>query len=413
MHRTDTVIIGAGQAGLAMSWLLNAEGIPHVVLERGRLGERWRSERWPTLRLLTPNWMTRLPGHRYAGADPDGFMRACEFVGLLERYAADCGLNVREGASVTSVESEGAGYLVRSTAGTWFARAVVIATGAFQDPHVPEAAARLPRDILQLTPNIYRGPDRLPGGGVLVVGASATGVQLAAEIHRAGHAVTIAVGRHVRVPRRYRGRDVMYWLDRSGFLAERRPEDGNLSRLASQPSMQLIGDPGGSDLDLGVLHTRGVRIVGRVLGAEGAVIALDPDLPREIDASERRRATMLDHIDGFIARTGIDAPAAAKSAAPAFGPGPCRLDLGMLGIGTVVWATGYRRSYPWLKLPVFAPDGEIAQIDGVTACPGVYTLGLRYQRHRASNFIDGVGRDAAALLPILKAHLAQTARRAA
>lgn len=413
MKRTDILIVGAGQAGLAMSRLLAADGIDHVVLERGRIGERWRRESWPSLRLLTPNWMTRLPGHVYPGPDPDGFMRAADFIRLLEGYAVQAGLPVIGETTVRLLAPADRGYLVETDTGRWHARAVVIATGAFQEPMIPTAALRLPRDFHQIAASAYRGPETLPAGGVLVVGASATGVQLAAEIARAGRDVAIAVGRHIRTPRRYRGRDIMAWLDASGFLSAPRSASADYSALVNQPSMQLVGNVEGRDVDLGVLRDLGVTVLGRVLDARDAVLRLGEDLVGEIAASERRRARMLSHVDTFIAACGIDAPAAAPSPPPILDPSPARVDLKDAGIGTVIWATGYRRTYPWVQLPILGPDGDIRQFGGLTACPGVATLGLRFQRQRVSNFIDGVGRDAEALLPVLKTHLARSLQRAA
>lgn len=403
----DVAVIGGGQAGLAMSACLSAAGLDHVVLERGEIGERWRSERWPSLRLLTPNWMTRLPGAALAPPDAHGFMTSGELVQRLAGYARRTAAPLVTGVAVTSLSAEGGRYRIATTSGTVFARAVVIATGACQRAALPPWSAALSPALHQITPDRYRGPEAAGDGGVLVVGASATGVQIARELRRAGRPVTLAVGRHVRAPRRYRGRDIFEWLDLCGFLSDPLAEGADLRRLRAQPSLQLLGSVQDGAVGLAELAGEGVTIVGRALTGAGSAIGLGRDLPDECRASEGRRRRLLSRVDAHIAAAGIDAPAdpdAWRAAAP-FGAGPEVLDLKALGIGTVVWATGYRRDYPWLKVPVLDREGEIVNDRGVVAAPGLFVLGLPFQRHRASAFIDGVGRDAEALLPRIARHL--------
>ena len=221
MTRTDVIIIGAGQAGLAMSHCLTMRGIDHLVLERGRIAERWRSERWDSLKLLTPNWMTRLPGWRYDGPDPDGFMDMAEVVAMFERYQRSFSAPVNAPARVIKVSRSGNGYFVQTSRGAFQARAVVIATGHCDRPHIPEIARGLSGSIRQIVPSHYRNAAELENAGVLVVGASATGIQLAQEINNSGRPVTLAVGHHTRLPRSYRGRDIMDWLERIGTLDQR------------------------------------------------------------------------------------------------------------------------------------------------------------------------------------------------
>ncbi len=414
MH-VEVAIIGGGQAGLAMSALLNGAGIDHVVIERGRIGERWRSERWPSLRLLTPNWMTRLPGLGRSHADPDGFMTSAAFVALLEDYARHTQAPVWNNTAVLSVEGAPGRYRITTTAGEFTVRAVVIATGACDRPSRPDWASTLHPDIAQLTPDLYRSPTELPPGGVLIVGASATGAQLAREIRRAGREVALSAGRHVRAPRRYRGLDLFRWLDASGFLNDPVPRDVRMVRLRSQPSLQLMGHYTDGSVGLPDLAAEGVRIVGRSVGASGSILHLDDTLIDECMAAEARRRKLLSRIDTHIEGSGIDAPEdAAAWAHPALLPrSPLRLDLEAQGIRTVLWATGYLRAYPWLKLPIIGRDGELLSAAGRTPLAGVFTLGLQYQRHRASAFIDGVGRDAEAILPAISNHLAGAIRRAA
>ncbi|MCI5075898.1 NAD(P)/FAD-dependent oxidoreductase [Oricola sp.] len=411
----DVLIVGAGQAGLSMSHCLASAGIEHVVIERGEVGERWRSERWKSLRLLTPNWMTRLPGHRYAGNDPDGFMRRGELVRLLETYGSSFAAPVQAQTRVLDVSRVGAAYHVRTDRGDWIARAVVVATGACDRPVVPAIAADLPKGVEQIVPERYCRPHDLPAGGVLVVGASATGVQLADEIHRTGRPVTVAAGRHVRVPRSYRGRDIMAWLDACGFLDERRSPEDSSDRVNRQPSLQLIGHPDHRSLDLPRLAARGVRVIGRALAVNGASVAIAPDLPQQTASAENRRRKLLARIDAYVAEAGIDAPhdPAAWAQPHDVGYGLTRLDLRATGIRTVIWATGYRRTYPWLNVPVLDEAGEIRNAGGVTPVPGLFALGLPFMRRRSSTFIDGVGRDAEELVVDIARHLNPRSEKAA
>jgi putative flavoprotein involved in K+ transport len=396
MPRTDVLIIGAGQAGLAMSHCLAARGIAHVVLERGRIAESWRSERWDSLRLLTPNWMTRLPGHRYAGADPDGFMPGQAITALLDGYAAKTAAPVLAHTPVRAVTAIAGGYSIDTDDGPWRARAVVVATGACNRPRRPGFAARLSSRIVQMDTFSYRRPGDLPAGGVLGVGGSASGLQLAQEIHASGRPVTLAAGRHVRMVRRYRGRDIFAWMDAAGITAERAHRMPDLAAARRQPSMQLSGQ---GPIDLARLSARGIRVIGRVEGADGVRLALGDNLARDCAASDARLHRVLARIDAHIAAAGLSAPRDPVAWEVPVHPegGERRLDLAAEGIGAVVWATGYARDYGWLRVPVLDAEGEVVHDGGVTAAPGLYVLGLRIQCRRTSNFIDGVGRDAEAL----------------
>jgi len=399
MKRTNTVIIGGGQAGLAMSRSLTDRGVDHVVLERGQVGERWRSERWDSLRLLTPNWQTRLPGWTYRGSDPDGFMTRAEVIAYLEAYAGSFPAPVENGVTVTSVTREDDEYRVETTRGSWSAANAVIATGHCDRPHVPGFAAQLPSAIRQLTPTAYRNPSGLPEGGVLVVGASATGIQLAEEIHASGRAVTLAVGKHTRLPRRYRGRDIQWWLERVGIWDESERDVRSIDDARHEPSLQLIGSPEHRSLDLGMLQGQGVRLVGRAGGVEGDRIGFRDDLAQAMVAADARLRRLLRRIDDFVDANGmageVSPPDPIRWLSPP--PAPSTLDLGREGIRTVLWATGFRRAYPWLRVPVLDDRGEIRHREGVTPYAGLYVLGLQFLRTRKSSFIDGVGADAAYL----------------
>jgi putative flavoprotein involved in K+ transport len=397
--RTTTLIIGAGQAGLAMSRCLSELGIEHVVVERGKLAQRWRSQSWDSLRLLTPNWMTRLPGFQYDGNDPDGFMSVTELIAFFERYAASSAAPILTDTSVQSVERSANGFRVVTSRGEWSASSVVVATGYCDLPAVPLATHRVARSVTQIAAPDYRRPEHLPDGGVLVVGGSSSGVQIADEVERSGRQVTLAVGRHTRLPRLYRGRDILWWLDRLGALSQEIDAVQDLERSRRQPSLQLVGRPDRASLDLGVLHERGVRIVGRIRDIDGHRLSLADDLVATTAAADIKMAEIFTRVDQFIATTGLS----AESREP-FNPTwplgldtPTSLDLKAERISTVIWATGYRRAYPWLRVPVLDSRGEVAHTGGITSEAGLYVLGLNFQRRRNSSFIDGVGHDAWAI----------------
>ena len=395
MPRTNTVVVGAGHAGLAMSRCLTDRGVAHVVLEGGCVGERWRTSCSDAFRLLTPNWLSRLPGWEYRGPEPDGFMTAGELVGYLSDYARSFHAPLHLGTTVTRVAPGRAGFLVETERGTWSAANVVVATGYHVRAKVPGTATRLASDIAQLTPSGYRSPAGLPDGDVLVVGASASGVQIAHELAGAGRRVHLAVGSHTRLPRSYRGRDILWWLDRLGSLERDLDQVPDVRAARSEPSLQLVGTPDGRRIDLGVLQDAGVRLVGRLRALEGTTAAFADDLTETVGLAQGRLARVLGEIDRYASATpgaaaGPPDPPPPVVAAPA----PSRLDLRRSGVTGVVWATGYRPTYPWLELPVLDGDGRIRSRRGVTAVPGLYAIGLRFQYRRNSTFIDGARHDA-------------------
>jgi len=387
--RTDTVVIGGGQAGLALSRHLTEAGHDHVLLERGRIGERWYTERWPTLRLLTPDWLNVLPGAP-APADPDGFTRARDFADGLRAYAESFGAPVREHEAVRSVApAAGGGYVVHARQSRWHARNVVIATGECDRPHVPGLAAGLPAGLRSVHAAGYGGADTLPAGAVLVVGAGASGQQLAAELVAAGRRVVLAVGRHGRLVRRYRDRDIYSWMRDLGMLTQRIEDHGDSNAARRGRSAALVG--GAGDLDLGVLREAGVELAGRLtrLDADGARFA--GDLAVSTAEADARLWRLLDRIDQHAAgEPGL--PAATRPRPVIAGAGPRRVSLGEFG--TVLWATGYRRAYPWLHVPVLDARGELVHDRGSTPAAGLHVLGLRFQRRRWSHMIGGVGDDA-------------------
>ncbi|HET7793124.1 MAG TPA: NAD(P)/FAD-dependent oxidoreductase [Rhizobacter sp.] len=413
----DVVVIGAGPFGLAMSHALSQRSIRHVVLERGEVGEAWRSERWETLRLLTPNWMTQLPGQGYSGNDPGGYMSAAELVAFLSAYARKIAAPVHTATTVLQVRKLASGYLVHTDRGDWPCRALVLASGAYRRPLVPAFASALPSTIQQVTAQAYRRPSQLDAGGVLVVGASATGLQLAQEIHHSGRPVTLATGEHVRMPRLYRGRDIQWWMHASGLLDQRIDDVDDPARVRHLPSPQLVGTPERATLDLNLLQQQGVQVVGRLAGIRDGRALFSGSLRNVCALADLKMNRLLDGLDAWAEREGLAAglPPPDRPAATEVAASPV-LSLDLQHIRTVLWATGLRPDHSWLALPVFDRHGELMHQGGVvTGAPGVYALGLPFMRRRKSSFIHGAGDDVRELVVHLAAHLdrARTARRQA
>jgi len=408
------VVVGAGHCGLAMSRCLAERSIDHVVLERGEVANSWRTERWDSLRLLTPNWLTRLPGYAYGGADPDGYMSADEVADVIEAYGADTAAPVRTGTTVTSVRPAGRGYAVETDDGGWTADAVVVASGACNVASVPAVREAVPPGITSLTPAEYRNPDQVPEGGVLVVGASASGVQIADELIRDGRPVTIAVGEHVRVPRRYRGADILWWMEAAGVLDERYDQMDDLVRARSIPSMQLAGSLGGETLDLNALSGRGARLVGRLSAIRDGRALFSGSLPNVCALADLKLARLLDTLDAWAARSELDVPEPPERFPPTAVPSPPPLDLDLRRgeIRTIVWATGYRPDLSWLGLPVVNARGRLIHEGGVTRFPGIYLMGMPFLRRRKSTLIDGARADSQELAAHLATHLDSVAREA-
>ena len=409
MH-VPVVVIGAGQAGLAMSHELSTASIEHVVLDRGAVAQTWRTERWDSLRLLTPNWMTRLPGHRYQGDDPDGYMTAAEVTEFLVDYAIRSAAPVCANVAVERVRPDGRGFGVETDQGRWTANAVVVATGACSHPHIPTLTAALPDALRQLTAREYRHPGQVGPGEVLVVGASASGLQIADELRRHGSEVTVAVGEHVRLPRTYRGRDIHWWMDAVGHLDERYDEVDDLVRARRLSSLQLIGSPERRTLDLAALMAIGVRVVGKLMGVAGASAQFSGAVTNLVANADLKQNRLLDRIDEFALlqpwTTALEAPSvASRPDRVALGTVPTQLPISRFA--TLIWATGYRPQFPFLDSSAFDRRHRIMHDGGVAVTPGLYFLGLPFLRRRKSNFIDGVGPDAAELMPHVRAQLSR------
>jgi putative flavoprotein involved in K+ transport len=378
-----------------------------VVLERGEAANSWRTQRWDSLRLLTPNWLTRLPGYSYRGADPDGYMTASEVAGLIHDYARVTEAPVRTATTVTSVRPADDGFEVHTDQGTWDTRAVVLASGACNLAHLPALHEAVPSEIAQLTPVGYRSPDRLPEGGVLVVGASASGIQIADEIHSSGRPVTLAVGEHVRMPRTYRGRDILWWMDASGVLDERYDEVPDIVKARHLPSMQLVGSPRRATIDLNALTAAGVRLVGRLAGVRDGRVQFSGSLPNICALADLKLGRLLDTIDEWAAGAGFDEDGGGERSAPTQVPSapPLTLDLRGGEIRSIIWATGFRPDLSWLDVPVRNRKGQITHDGGVTAWPGLYLMGMPFLRRRKSSLIDGAADDARDLTDHLVGHL--------
>ena len=405
----SAVIIGAGHAGLAMSRSLAERSVDHVVLERGEVANTWKTERWDSLRLLTPNWQCTLPGHRYEGDDPDGFMSVKELVGFIETYGSAIAAPIETQTAVTSLAPAGGGYRVQTEQGSWQTLTVAMASGGFNVPHVPPAAEAVPSDVAQLTPTQYRDPSQLDEGGVLVVGASATGIQLVEEIHRSGRPVTLAVGEHVRMPRTYRGRDVQWWMDGAGLLDERYDEVDDLVRARHVPSPQLVGTPERATLDLNVLSGLGARMVGRLAGVSGATAQFSGSLRNVCALADLKLGRLLGTFDEWATEAGLDheldEPHRFAATRVDDSP-PLAIDLVGENIRTIVWATGFRADYSWLDVPVLDRKGQLRHEGGVvTEAPGMYALGLTFLRRRKSSFIHGAADNARDLSDHLVSYL--------
>jgi putative flavoprotein involved in K+ transport len=399
-EQIETVVIGGGQAGLALSYYLTQEGRTHLVLEQGRVGETWRSGRWDSFTLNTPNWMTRLPGFPYQGDDPDGFLPRKDIVAYLEQYAASFHAPLQCGVRVTAVrqQSGGNGYVVEAEGITVKARNVVLATGAYQKPKLPAVSAALSPDICQLHSSGYRNSQVLPSGAVLVVGTGQSGCQVAEDLHEGGRQVYLSTSSCGRAPRRYRGRDTAWWLTRLGFF-DMTPDQLPSPAARFECAPHISGNHGG-DINLCSFARQGMILLGHVQAAQGNQLLLAPNLEENLARADAFERQLTRRIDEYIKQTGIEAEAnrttdqASSHGTTATKP-VLALDLQAAGISTIVWASGYRPDFSWIQIPIFDERGSPAHRRGVTAFPGLHFLGLPWLHKRKSSLLYGVGEDAA------------------
>jgi len=401
MENIETVIIGGGQAGLAMSHCLSQRGREHIVLERARLAERWRSERWDSLHLQFPNWSLALPGQVYASDEPDGFAHKDAVVDFIERYALRVAAPVRCGVDVTALRraASGVGFELTTSRGRVAARHVVVATGPYQRPRLPHLSRELPAEVVQLHARDYRSPKALPEGAVVVIGSGASGCQIADELLEAGRRTFLSVGRHRRVPRRYRGHDVFWWRRELGELD--RTVDDMPPGLRPPPPL-VTGVNGGYEVDLRQSAARGLHLCGHLSGVAAVTLAWADDLQQSLSIGNRRYRAFVSEVDAHVARTGLDVPQGpdaddllgdrTRIAPPA---SASALDLRAERVGAVIWATGYTLDFGWIEIPVFDVDGMPQQRRGATSEPGLYFLGLHWMHKAKSSFLCGVGEDAA------------------
>src|SRR5487761_41747 len=402
------IVIGAGQAGLAMSYCLTGHGIDHLVFERNRIGHEWRERRWDSFCLVTPNWQCRLPGYPYQGGDPDGFMTKDEIVAYVEGYAASFAPPVAEHTEVTRLRRADGRFGISTSRGDFTADQVVLATGPYHSPAVPRMAERLPAGVTSLHSSQSRSPGALPDGAVLVVGTGQSGCQIAEDLHLAGRQVHLAVGSAPRVARRYRGRDVVAWLDEMGHYDRGVDQFDDADALRLRANHYVTGRDGGHDIDLRVFAREGMRLYGRLTAIDAAQAGFAPGVASSLDQADAVSESIKDSIDAFIAGRGITAPAEARRP-PAWQPPrePRELDLVAAGISAVIWSTGYRTDYRWVEVPVFDGRGYPAHTRGVTSVPGLYVLGLPWLYTWGSGRFSGIARDAGHLAE----HIRSSARQ--
>jgi putative flavoprotein involved in K+ transport len=400
-EKIDTIIVGGGQAGLAMSSALSRLGREHLVIERSRLAERWRSERWDSLAFQFPNWSLTLPGYAYRTNDPDGFAHRDHVVQFLEEYAVHIDAPIRLGVTATALSEKsenGYRFVLETDRGTWEVRNVVLATGPFHRPAIPACSASLPSGIMQIHSRDYRNPQQLPSGAVLVVGGGTSGAEIAHELHRAGREVYLSIGGYRKGPRRYRGQDFLWWVNQLGLWD--RPVD--LCPDARKERVPLLtGRDGGSGIDLRCFAGEGLKLLGRMQGIRDGKVTLAPDLEEGLSAGDAWFLRFRQMMEDYVEYTGLELPEEAGPVDTSNGgrglkPAIVELDLASAHIVSIVWATGYQYDFGWVRCPVFAGAGEPMQRRGVTSVPGLYFLGLRrmYTVKSALLSAEGVGADA-------------------
>jgi putative flavoprotein involved in K+ transport len=395
-ERFDTVVIGGGQAGLAVGYYLTQQNREYIIIEKCRVGEAWRSAKWDSFSLVSPNWTVRLPGFAYEGNDPDGFLTRNEVVRYLEDYVRLFNPPVRTGVEVTCIQGDEGGFAIETNAGKFQAANVVVATGAFQKPKIPAFSSKIAPHILQIHSSQYRNPQALPPGAVLVVGSGQSGCQIAEELYKQGRKVYLSTGKAVRMPRRYRGKDIFWWGDQTGIF------DRTVDKLPSpeerfSANPQLTGRDGGRTLNLHQFALDGVTLLGRLKDADGSKVFIAGDLMDNLAAADKAIAEFKKNIDNFVQQTGMQVP---EEHEPELRAGYesgiiTELDLDTAGITSVIWSAGYSFDFSWIKFPIFDDFGHPVQERGVTAQPGLYFIGLQWLHKLKSSLFLGLAEDAA------------------
>jgi putative flavoprotein involved in K+ transport len=406
----DVIVVGGSQAGLSVSHCLTGRGIDHVVFEANRIGHAWRTQRWDSFCLVTPNWQCRLPGFAYAGTDPDGFMPRDDIVAYIEAYAKSFAPPLREGVRVTAVRTTAGGFEVDTSEGDFSAASVVIAIGGYHVAKFPTLAARMPEHIVQIHSSAYKTPKQLPPGEILVVGTGQSGCQIAEDLHIAGRRVHLCTGSAPRVARRYRGRDVVAWLEDMGHYdlpVEKHPLGAG---VRAKSNHYVTGRGGGRDIDLRVFALQGMQLYGRLLDIDGTRAVTAPDLIRNLDGADESFVKINASIDAYIEAQGIDAPAEATYTPP-WSPEiePTSLDLVEHNISAIVWSMGFRSDFSFIEAPIFDERGYPAHTRGVTPIDGLYFLGLPWLHSWGSGRFAGVGRDAEFLADRISTRVLQAA----
>jgi putative flavoprotein involved in K+ transport len=413
MHHHDVIIVGGGQAGLSISYYLKQRRIDHKVLEKNGIGHAWRHQRWDSFCLVTPNWQCQLPGFPYPGDDPHGFMGRDDIVAYIEAYVRRFQPPIQEGVTVQRLRQDGRQFHLTTTAGDYLANQVVVATGGYHRPKIPAMAHRLPPTVTQLHSSEYKNSQSLPPGAVLVVGTGQSGCQIAEDLHLAGRQVHLCVGGAPRSPRRYRGRDVVDWLEQMGYYDIPIDQHPQKATVRHKTNHYVTGRGGGREIDLRHFARQGMALYGRLTDVQGTQLRFDGTLAHNLDQADAVAESIKRTIDGYIEQNHIQAPS-EPAYVPVWQPEaePLTLDYSAANITTVIWCMGYQTNFSWIDIPVFDGQGYPGHDRGVTPIPGLYFLGLPWLYTWGSGRFSGIARDAQYLADriVMAQHQQQSSR---